>query len=686
MRFFLRFLVILACLSPLSIWGYSVEEFLGAAYFPEVKVSPDGRHVALIVGMDDFKKDSTDMAIWRLDVSAKGEVTDRVRMTFERGNYSALRWSPDGRYLSFLSTRKPAEAPQLFVLDMKGGEPLLVTDPGKFKEGISAYDWLPDGSGIVFAVLPPLGEKEEKAVKELYGDALRFAGEKPGTGFWHLAVEGFEKKAADSLTTVEQSITELAVSPDGKWMAYLAGPPAKPAVFYDNFAQFEVFLLSVKGNKPPRQLTHNFIWEIFLQWARDGSALYASGEGEPDAKRGVNTQDRLYRISIEDGRMENLAPGFMGDFDPYYPYDQLPDGSLLSNAYASTRVNAYRVDPKSHKAELLSLPPGQVSHLSTSRNGHLITFVLVTDKSFPEVYLANGLRDLGRARRATDFNAKLTNMIHPEEETVRWANGEGDTIEGVLYWPPGKRGTKNLHLIVEVHGGPWLAWPEGVTVNCLGISDYMYYPALLASSGYLVLAPNYRGSFGRGDSFLHAIEGYSGSRPATDILKGVDFLIAQGWADSTSMGVKGYSYGGLLTNYMITRTNRFRVACSGAGIWNDLSYFGTADNFINNDVRNLGKAPWEDLQNYWQESAISGAGNIKTPTLITHGGADRRVPTSQGYELYRSLVRLGVPCEFLVFPGEDHWFQKPSHKMAKVKAEIAWLDHYLLGKPLPELK
>jgi dipeptidyl aminopeptidase/acylaminoacyl peptidase len=266
-------------------------------------------------------------------------------------------------------------------------------------------------------------------------------------------------------------------------------------------------------------------------------------------------------------------------------------------------------------------------------------------------------------------------MPRPEIEAIRWPNGEGDEIEGVLYWPPGRRGEANLPLIVDIHGGPW-----SVRTENLGPFGFAYYPALLASRGYLVLEPNYRGGTGRGDAFLHAIEGYSCSRPATDVLTGVDYLIQQGWADPDRMGVMGYSYGGLMTNCLITKTDRFRAAASGAGLWNDISYFGTADNFIQNDVRNLGEAPWENLQNYWEESAIGGAGNITTPTLIVIGGADRRVPTTQGYELYRALVRLGVPAELLIFPGEDHGFVQPAHKLTKVRAEIRWLEHYVLGK------
>jgi dipeptidyl aminopeptidase/acylaminoacyl peptidase len=195
-----------------------------------------------------------------------------------------------------------------------------------------------------------------------------------------------------------------------------------------------------------------------------------------------------------------------------------------------------------------------------------------------------------------------------------------------------------------------------------------------------VLEANYRGGTGRGDEFLHAIEGFSCTRPATDILTGVDFLVEQGWADPERMAVMGYSYGGVMTNCIIGLTDRFRAAASGAGIWNDISYFGTADNFIQNDVRNHAMAPWENLENYWKESAISRAGNISTPTIVTIGGADRRVPTTQGYELYRALLRMGVPAELLVFPGEPHGFRQPKHKLTKVKAELRWIDRHLKEK------
>ncbi|HVF90886.1 MAG TPA: S9 family peptidase [Blastocatellia bacterium] len=658
--------------------GYPVKDFLAQTVFREVAVSPDGRRVAFTTAKDDLEKDAEDVAIWRIDVSARGGRSDRLRLTREPGNYSGLQWSPDGRYLAFVSTRKPADSPQLFVLDSRGGEPVMITDQEKFKKGIIAYDWAPDSSAVVFVARDLPEKAKEKALKDLYGDVQRFTSETPRTTFYRLETEGFSKRAAEAFATVEASVAEISISPDKRKIAYVTGPASDFGSA--GFSEIELFIIPFDGKQRPRQVTSNFVSEARPEWDRSSTSLFVSSVGDPSLKRTNYTQARLARVDASSGRLENLAPGFAGAFGEYL---KLPDDLLLATAAVSTSVNLYKLAGDARPPKALTRFRGSVSRISASSDAGLLAFVLADNRSFQELYLAEGLDRLDRASKATDFNSELEKLPAPEIETIKWSNGEGDTIEGVLYWPPGKRDAKNLPLVVDIHGGPWSLRTEAIT---LGDSTYAYYPALLASRGYLVLEPNYRGGTGRGDAFLSSLDGYSCSRPSTDIMTGVDFLIASGAADRGRMGVMGYSYGGLLTNCLITRTDRFRAASSGAGIWNDLSYFGSADNFVQNDVRNSGKAPWEDFKNYWDESAISGAGRIRTPTLVVIGGADRRVPTSQGHELYRALVRLGVPAELLVFPGEGHVFRRPSHKKTKIEAEIRWLDSYLLGKTSPKIE
>lgn len=660
--------------------GYPVEQFLRVTTYTQVAVAPDGRAVAFIAASDDFKKDVPEMAIWRLELDGSGRVTGRRRLTYTPGSYSSLHWSPDGRYVGFLSVQGDVKTPQLYLLDMQGGEPRRLSDPETDSKGVSAFDWSPDG-GIVLATPVPPTKEQREATEKFYGDAKVFPGPTPNTAFWRLSDPGGDSPKRRRVATVGTVVQEMTIAPDGRTLAYLSGPPADPEIFSNSFAQTEVYRVDL-ADGTSRQLTHNFVSEGQLRWSADGKTLFAAGGGEVDAKRSVWTQGRLFRIDATTGDIRVLAPDFIGELSAPFggdSYALLPDGTILASGNVSTRTNVYAVPAAGGEARRLTDYHGAVSALSASSDGRIVAFVVSTDSAYPEVYVARGRAELDRATPATDLNAALTAMPKPGVETVRWANGEGDTIEGVLYWPPGRRGASELPLVVDIHGGPWWARTEELTFNAP--FTFAYYPALLASRGYLVLEPNYRGGTGRGSEFLHAIEGYSCSRPSTDILTGVDFLVKRGWADASRMGVMGYSYGGVLTNCIIVRTDRFAAASSGAGIYDDISYFGTADNFVQNIVRNDGKPPWENLDNYWKESAISGAGNIKTPTLVLNGGADRRVPTTQGYELYRALVWLGVPARHLVFPGEGHGFREPSHKLTKVRAELDWMDHYLLGQP-----
>ncbi len=655
--------------------GYDTEDFLSVTTFSSVVVAPDGRHVAFVASADNFETNKRESAIWRVDLDDDAQVIGSVRLAATAASYSALRWSPGARHLAFSSAPEAGASDQLFVLDMRGGEPRQLTDSESFSEGVTAYDWLPNGSALVFAApLPPSAEEKEE-YEAFYGDVVRYA-DLPhhSTVDWvSVGLDGGTQRIA----TVGIQVAELKLAPDGNSIALLSNAPSRPERFFDSAAQQEVYLLPATGGGELQQLTNNFIREVRIQWRRDGAGLYATGLGYVHETRGRWTQAKLFSIGL-DGQVENLGPSFNGEFSARYgrgSFVQLPDGTLLANGVVSTRTNIYGVDPRARRAELLTDFHGEVSNLTASSDGNLIAFALVTNESFPELYVARGVGDLMGAERVTDFNVEIASMSMPEVEAIRWPNGEGDDIEGILYWPPGQRGALGLPLVVSIHGGPW-----SVRTENLGPFSHGSYPALLASHGYLVLEPNYRGGSGRGDEFLHAIEGYSCSRPATDVLTGVDYLIERGWADPDRMAVKGYSYGGLMTNCLITKTNRFRAAASGAGLWNDISYFGTADNWGQTDIRYFGAVPWENLQGYWEESPISGAGNITTPTLVTIGAADRRVPTTQGFELYRALVRLGVSTELLVFPREPHGFREPAHKLTRVRAEMRWIDHYLLGK------
>jgi dipeptidyl aminopeptidase/acylaminoacyl peptidase len=382
----------------------------------------------------------------------------------------------------------------------------------------------------------------------------------------------------------------------------------------------------------------------------------------------------MYRVEPEGLRFVRVAPGLRGHLNQQVP---LPDGSLLAATTVSTGVRVVRVEPASGALRTLREQRGWLTGLSASRDGRRITFIAGDARHFSEIYVAEGPEGLASARPVTGLNAALSRGPLPEIETVSWDGGDGISVEGVLFWPPGQKGKKGLPLIVDLHGGPFgVARTEAVDLY----GSYASYPALLAARGFLVLNPNYRGSAGRGDEFARGIEGHHCSVPSREVVRGVESLIARGWADRSRLGLIGYSGGGSLSKCLAGRTDLFRAICTGAGVWDHLSLFGTSRGRMWGEAFYGNKALWEGFELWWNESPVSGLERARTPTLIVSGELDGTAPV-QASEMFYGLLWRGVPVESLVFPGEGHIFSKPSHKRTKIRAELSWLEHYLLGKP-----
>lgn len=641
-----------------------IDTSLGEISFDEMQVAPDGGRLAFITRVNDFEHDREAFAVWTLDLSGAARP---VRLA-DAGTFSALRWSPDGRLLSFLSAGD-GEAAQLFVLEPAAGKaPRQMTDPARFAGGIDLYDWLPDGSGLIFVASEPPAERVEaqRKRKDFYGDVRRLAGSPPKPSVYRIALADGK---ADRVFAMPFDVpVALAVSPDGWWLA---------AVGYDTVGTMdtnEVFLLPLGPQAIGPQRTQNSIWEESLAWA--GNDLFAAGPGE-EKGRYTNTEARLYRVEGH-SRLVRVSPGLEGYVKQVVP---LADGSLLVTAAVSTRMRVSRVEPGSATARTLLDNPGRVFNLSASNDGGVITFASTDPRRFPEIYVARGPDGIAKARPVTDFNVSLSRQPLPEIETVSWDDGEGGTVEGVLYWPPGRKGERGLPLIVDLHGGPFsIARMETVSLQAASHT----YPAVLAARGFLVLNPNYRGSAGRGDAFSQGIEGRRCSRPSEDVIRGVESLVARGWADRERLGLMGYSAGGGLSKCLLGRTNLFRAVSTGAGAWNDIEVYSGKWGLWWSEWLYQGTSPWTDFDLWWRESPVSGLEKIKTPTLIISGERDGDAPR-QGDELYRALLARGVPVEHLIFPGEGHVFSKPSHKRTKMRAEISWFEHYLLGKPRAEL-
>lgn len=665
-----------------------VETFLGETTFDEVQVSPDGSRLAFVTRRNDFAHDREELGVWMLDLAAREGAARPVEL-LTLGSCSALRWSLDGRWLSFLSAVDPGSGLQLFVVSLAPGQAARrLTDPGRFQDGIDLYDWLPDSSGLIVeaADLPagaagsagPAGMASAggRARRDLDGDVRRLPAAPPAVSLSRISLTDGRVERLAAAPFEENGA--LAVSPDGRWLAIAGNGPRETA------EETEVALLPLAS--PPAtattatigavRRTHNLVLEDRLWWA--GDRLFASGMGEGKDGRYTATETRLYRVDTgadDELRLLRVAPSLAGSVGEMVP---LADGSLLTVTAVSTRMRISLVDAASGAVRTLRDQRGWIANLSAARSGERIAFAAGDAHRFAEIYVADAREGVAGARPVTDFNAALTRGPLPGIETVSWDGGDGVTVEGVLFWPPGRRGERGLPLVVDLHGGPFgVARMEAVDL----FGTYASYPALLAARGFLVLNPNYRGSGGRGDEFTRGIEGHRCSRPSLDVIRGVESLAARGWADRERVGLIGYSGGGGLSKCLIGRTDLFRAAATGAGVWDDISLFGTVRGGSWAEIFYGSKSPWEDPELWWSESPIGSLGRVKTPTLIVAGERDGTAP-AQASELYHDLVWRGVPAELLLFPDERHIFTKPSHKRTKIRAEIAWLEHYLLGKPL----
>jgi dipeptidyl aminopeptidase/acylaminoacyl peptidase len=297
-------------------------------------------------------------------------------------------------------------------------------------------------------------------------------------------------------------------------------------------------------------------------------------------------------------------------------------------------------------------------------------FAYSTSEKPSEVYVADGLDKLSQARAITAFNKFLIERDLPKAKPYRWTSDDGTQIEGMLMYPPEKFEAKDLPMFVLIHGGPQDA--DGDRFE----ADWYQWDRLAATAGWLVFEPNYRGSTGYGDAFTLQIVPDFLSRPGKDILTGVDALVKAGIANGDHLAVGGYSYGGYMTNWLITQTTRFKAAVTGAGGVENIADWGNDDSAADDEFI-LGGPPWQNPERCRGEAAIFQIDRVRTPTLMVAGADDIRVPVLESYLMERALHRLNVPSELLIFPGEGHSLDKnPWHGKIKVQQELKWLEEY----------
>jgi acylaminoacyl-peptidase len=670
----------------------TLDDFFNYVDILAVGISPDGNSVVINTERADWAANKFRRELWLYRDDGRGGGT--LAPLTQAGDDTAPQWSPDGRWIAFLSERTTRnddtsegdskEVAQLYVISLGGGGPFAVT---RGDEEVHSFSWSPDARTLYFATRTPWTKAQKDAYKKEWKDVLQYRAAERGDTIFSLDLkEAIARRAAEGsnpdgesedeagatpgshpLASTPWRVHELEASPDRRKLAFVTESVSEREEKVEEFEVYSVELAQASLDRPPRQLTHNQAVEQELQWGKDSKHIFFEVQYGSVEGKYKDTQTRLYWIDADTGEIQRWADDFTGAVGRYAV---TPDGGVFATGQLGTEFQTYFQANVAAPFSQLSGRPGQYAVPAAAQHSQRIAFVHSAIEEPKDVYLAESREELQSARPISSFNKLFTERDLPKAKPYRWIADDGTSIEGMLMYPPGKFEAKHLPMFVLPHGGP-----DDSDGNHFE-ADWYVWDRLAATQGWLVFEPNYRGSTGYGDKFMAGIVPEIVSRPGKDILEGVDALVKDGVADPDRLTLGGYSYGGYMTNWLITQTTRFKAAVTGGGAVENVANWGNDDTSFD-DVYFLGGFPWEEPQRYQEEAAIYQMNKVRTPTHIVSGADDIRVAVAEAYLLDHALHALGVPSTLLIFPGEGHELDKnPWHGKIKVREELKWLEKY----------
>lgn len=624
------------------------------------QISPEGTWVAYIVSSTDVEQDAQRSDLWMVSWDGK----QHVQLTFDTTSAATPRWSPDGRYISYLAAHSAEDDKrQLWVIDRRGGQPRRLTNVAL---DISDYAWSPDGKRLALVaraprvVAPAKSGKEQDATRPqpIVIDRYYFKNDTDGylTGdrFSHIYLYEIESAALARLTA-EDAYQESAPawSPDGEQIAFISN---RHGAQWDRTVNADVHVAPVRLGPPPRRLT---TFE-----GRDAGPLSWSPDGQRIAYvQGVDPQYYIYGItqvavvSLTGDNAVVLAPALDRDVEqPQFSADGRfveflveDDGSVYPARVAATGGMVRR---------LLDANAVTLRH---ARNRDHTVLLMTTDEAPAELYAV----EQGGLRKLTSHNDGWLRQVRlAATERFSFRSTDGTEVHGLLTVPPAAAARPPA--IFWLHGGPYSQHAH----------DFDLARQLFVAAGYAVVEVNVRGSSGRGAAYGRSIYADWGKKDVEDVLAAVDHLAARQRIDPALLGIGGWSYGGVLTNYVIATDRRFKAAISGAGVANQLSMYGS-DQYVFPYEREFG-LPWRDAQRWIQLSyPFFHADRIRTPTLFLGGDRDFNVPIAGGEQMYQALKSLQVPTQLVIYPGEKHRIVRPSFVRDRLQRYLSWFGQYL---------
>ncbi len=651
MKYFVPLLLLLSTSATFSQKPFVPSDVYKIKSISDPQVSPEGKWVAFVLSTPDSAKDKSISNIWMINWDG----SESVKLTASQDGESRPRWSPDGKYLTFLSSRYDTKSSQIWKMDRRGGEAEKLTE---LKFSIGDYVWSPDSKKIVLVIQDQESSDEiekKKSAKPIVIDRYHFKSD--GQGYMerkrsHLYLFDMETKKLDTLTKGDFDETLPIWSPDSKRIVFVSNRTVDP----DRNSNTDLWAIEAERNTPMKQLT---------KWTgADTNPAFS-----PDGKWIAYLKSQLPTYSMYDQPQLALIPADGGepkilnatlDRDVSSPHWANDSQSIYVNSEDDRRSNVAAFDLSGSKKNITS--GDHVVHSLQLGGSNWVA--LVSDPTTPsEIYaIENGTpRRLTHVHEEFIKSKRLANV-----EAFNSKSKDGTDVGSLLYRPFGKSKEEKLPLILWIHGGP------------TGQDDFQFemIPQVLAAKGYAVACVNYRGSNGRGMAYSKAISGDWGNKEVVDLIGAVDHLIKIGVADPEKLGIGGWSYGGILTDYVTASDPRFKVAASGAGSALQLSMYGT-DQYVLQYENELG-VPWKNMDKWMKVSyPFLNVEKIKTPTLYMVGEKDFNVPATGGEQMYQALKSLGVPTEFIIYPNQHHGIRVPSYQKDRLTRYLDWYEKYL---------